>query len=88
MKHEQVIQDMFAAFTNFDADPNALFAFMTPDYRQCVDGHEMTLSAFQTHTRALRANLSRLEIDIQHIVCEGNKAATVHVLHTSLVRKV
>ncbi|KAA8386393.1 nuclear transport factor 2 family protein [Acetobacter sp. DmW_136] len=37
------------------------------------------VSAFQTHTRALRANLSRLEIDIQHIVCEGNKAATVHV---------
>ncbi|MGD7069830.1 nuclear transport factor 2 family protein [Acetobacter sp. AAB5] len=79
MKHEQIIRNMFAVFTNFDADPNALLAFMTPDYRQCVDGHEMTLSAFQTHTRALRANLSRLEIDIQHIVCEGNKAATVHV---------
>ncbi|GCD52525.1 nuclear transport factor 2 family protein [Acetobacter pasteurianus] len=79
MTHEQIIRDMFSTFTNFDADLDALLGFMTPDYRQCVDGHEMTLSAFQTHTRALRANLSRLEIDIQHIVCEGDKAATVHL---------
>ncbi|ARW11619.1 nuclear transport factor 2 family protein [Acetobacter ascendens] len=79
MNHEQIIRDMFATFTDFDTDIDALLAFMTPDYRQCVDGHEMTLSAFQTHTHALRANLSRLEINIQRIICEGNKAATVHV---------
>lgn len=79
MTHEQVIRDMFATFTHFDADLDALLGFMTPDYRQFVDGHEMTLNAFQTHAHALRANLSRLEIDIQHIVCEGDKAATVHL---------
>lgn len=83
MNHEQIIRDMFTTFTNFDADLDAFLGFMTSDYRQFVDGHEMTLSTFQAHARALRANLSRLEIDIQHIVCEGDKAATLHLAHVT-----
>ncbi|MCG4274619.1 nuclear transport factor 2 family protein [Acetobacter senegalensis] len=78
-KHEQVLREMFSIFTDFSATPDRLLDFMTADYRQFVDGHEMTLSDFQTHTQALRNTLSNLEIDIQHIVCAGEKAATVHV---------
>lgn len=77
--HEQIIREMFATFTDFGSTPDRLFDFMTPDYRQYVDGREMTLGDFQAHTRALRNTLGALEIDIQHVVCEGDKAATVHV---------
>ncbi|NHN92771.1 nuclear transport factor 2 family protein [Acetobacter sicerae] len=77
--HEQIIREMFATFTDFGSTPDRLLDFMTSDYRQYVDGHEMTLGDFQAHTHALRNTLGALEIDIQHIVCEGDKAATVHV---------
>ncbi|MFT8719934.1 nuclear transport factor 2 family protein [Acetobacter sp.] len=79
MTHEEIIQEMFAIFTDFDSTPDKLLDFMTPDYRQFVDGNEMTLSNFLAHTHALRNTLKALEIDIQHVVCEGDKAATVHV---------
>lgn len=81
LRLEKIIREMFAIFTDFDSTPNRLLDFMTPDYRQFVDGREMTLDDFQAHTHALRNTLGSLEIDIQHIVCEGNKAATVHVAH-------
>ena len=77
--HEQIIREMFATFTDFSSTPDKLLDFITPDYRQSVDGREMTLSDFQAHTHALRNTLDALEIDIQHVVCEGDKAATVHV---------
>lgn len=79
ISHEQIIRAMFATFTDFSSSPDKLFAFMAPNYRQFVDGHEMTLADFQAHTHTLRNTLSALEINIQHIVCEGDKAATVHV---------
>ncbi|GAP24960.1 hypothetical protein GLF_1842 [Gluconobacter frateurii NBRC 101659] len=76
---EQIIRQIFAAFTDFSSDPAALSAFMTPDYRQFVDGREMTLYEFQNHAMSLRRLLKMLEIDIQQIVCQGNQAATVHI---------
>ncbi|KXV37134.1 hypothetical protein AD942_03190 [Gluconobacter japonicus] len=76
---EQIIRKIFAAFTDFSSDPAALSAFMTPDYRQFVDGREMTLDEFQNHAMSLRRLLKMLEIDIQQIVCQGNQAATVHI---------
>lgn len=77
--HEQIIREMFATFTDFGSTPDRLLDFMTSDYRQYVDGREMTLGDFQAHTHALRNTLGALEIDIQHVVCEGDKAATVHM---------
>lgn len=77
--HEQIIREMFTTFTDFGSTPDKLLDFMTPDYRQFVDGREMTLDDFRVHTHALRNALGALEIDIQHVVCEDDKAATVHV---------
>ncbi|MCP1215950.1 nuclear transport factor 2 family protein [Acetobacter orientalis] len=79
--NKRILREMFAAFTDFTVPLDRVLAFMTPDYRQCVDGQDMTLTDFQTHTQALRNALCRLSIDIQHCVCEGDKAATVHVAH-------
>ncbi|KXV32665.1 hypothetical protein AD940_16740 [Gluconobacter thailandicus] len=76
---EQIIRQMFEVFTDFSSDPATLTEFMTPDYRQFVDGREMTLAEFLEHAVALRNALQRLEIDIQQIVCQGNQAATVHI---------
>ncbi|MFT8930822.1 MAG: nuclear transport factor 2 family protein [Acetobacter syzygii] len=81
--NERILREMFAIFTDFTAPIEKVLAFMTPDYRQCVDGREMALIDFQTHTLALRNALWSLSIDIQQIVCEGNKAATVHVAHAT-----
>ncbi|MEZ7138006.1 nuclear transport factor 2 family protein [Komagataeibacter sp. SM21] len=77
--HEQIIREMFTTFTDFGSTPDKLLDFMTPDYRQFVDGREMTLDDLRVHTHALRNALGALEIDIQHVVCEDDKAATVHV---------
>ncbi|MFT8325942.1 nuclear transport factor 2 family protein [Gluconobacter oxydans] len=76
---EKIIRDMFAMFTDFGSDLDALMAFMTPDYRQLVDGREMTLADFRAHALALREGLSSLEIEILHLVCEADRAATVHL---------
>ncbi|WP_408873042.1 nuclear transport factor 2 family protein [Gluconobacter roseus] len=76
---EKIIRDMFAMFTDFGSDLDALTAFMTPDYRQLVDGREMSLADFRAHALALREGLSSLEIEILHLVCEADRAATVHL---------
>lgn len=76
---EKIIRDMFTMFADFGSDLDALTAFMTPDYRQLVDGREMTLANFRAHALALREGLSSLEIDILHLVCEADRAATVHL---------
>ena len=76
---EKIIRDMFAMFADFGSDLDALTAFMTPDYRQLVDGREMTLADFRAHALALREGLSSLEIEILHLVCEADRAATVHL---------
>ncbi|WP_231490308.1 nuclear transport factor 2 family protein [Gluconobacter roseus] len=70
---------MFAMFTDFGSDLDALTASMTPDYRQLVDGREMSLADFRAHALALREGLSSLEIEILHLVCERDRAATVHL---------
>ena len=77
-KHERTIRQMFATFTDFTSDISELSNFMTTDYRQFVDGQEMTLDDFRTHTTALRSGLRKLDISIQHILCDGDSAATVH----------
>ncbi|WP_232309234.1 nuclear transport factor 2 family protein [Gluconobacter cerinus] len=77
-KHERTIRQMFATFTDFTSDISGLSNFMTTDYRQFVDGQEMTLDDFRTHTTALRSGLRELDISIQHILCDGDNAATVH----------
>lgn len=76
---EKIIRDMFTMFTDFGSDLDALTAFMTPDYRQLVDGREMTLADFRAHALALREGLSSLEIEILHLVCEADRASTVHL---------
>ncbi|GEM15601.1 nuclear transport factor 2 family protein [Gluconobacter oxydans] len=76
---EKIIRDMFAMFTDFRSDLDGLTAFMTPDYRQLVDGREMNLADFRAHALALREGLSSLEIEILHLVCEADRAATVHL---------
>ncbi|GBR46904.1 hypothetical protein GRO01_23220 [Gluconobacter roseus NBRC 3990] len=76
---ERIIRDMFAMFTDFGSDLDALTASMTPDYRQLVDGREMSLADFRAHALALREGLSSLEIEILHLVCERDRAATVHL---------
>lgn len=81
--NERILREIFATFTDFTASHEEVLTFMTPDYRQCVDGQGMTLNDFQTHTLALRNALWSLSIGIQQIVCEGNKAATVHVAHAT-----
>lgn len=70
---------MFAMFADFESDLDAVTAFMTPDYRQLVDGREMTLADFRAHALALREGLSSLDIEILHLVCEKDRAATVHL---------
>ena len=77
--HERTIRQMFSTFTDFNSEISALSDFMTTDYRQRVDGNEMTLDAFLRHANALRSGLHRLEISIKHVVCEGDRAATVHL---------
>lgn len=79
IRNEQTIREMFATFTDFGTGLDQILNFLTPDYRQYVDGREMTLDDFQAHTQALRNTLDTLEINIQHIVCAEEKAATVHV---------
>ncbi|MDQ2080966.1 nuclear transport factor 2 family protein [Xanthobacteraceae bacterium Astr-EGSB] len=76
---EDLIRQMLAEFTNFDAPVARLRALVTPDYRQKVDGRELDLAAFLDHALALRSALTRLHIDIEHIVSDGVAAATVHV---------
>ncbi|MFT9221081.1 nuclear transport factor 2 family protein [Gluconobacter oxydans] len=76
---EKIIRDMFAMFTDFGSDLDELTAFMTSDYRQLVDGREMNLADFRAHAQALREGLSSLEIEILHLVCEADRAATVHL---------
>lgn len=77
-KHERTIRQMFATFTDFTSDISGLSNFMTTDYRQFVDGQEMTLDDLCTHTMALRSGLRELDISIQYLICDGDSAATVH----------
>ncbi|KAL2316489.1 SnoaL-like domain-containing protein [Schizosaccharomyces pombe] len=78
---ESFIRQLFKAFTDFSTDVESLRGFLTPDYRQLVDGRELTLDDFISHAKALRTHLQRLDINVQQIVCQGNKAATVHIAH-------
>lgn len=76
---EHIIRTMFEVFTDFSTSLDQLKTFLTPDYRQIVDGRTLTLDDFLTHAHALREALQSLEITIERIVCQEDRAATVHV---------
>lgn len=80
---EILIRTMFQVFTDFSTSTDQLKTFLTPDYQQKVDGRTLTLEDFLTHASALRATLQSLDITIERIVCQQDRAATVHVAHAT-----
>jgi len=80
---EHTIRQLLATFTDFNADIDTLTSFMTPDYRQLVDGRDMALKDFRDHALALRSRFRKLDIDIQHLVCQNDTVATIHLVRAT-----
>lgn len=75
----ELLQRMFAAFTNPETTPEELAEFLTPDYVQRVDGKQLGYDEFLQHHQALQKTISSGSVDFEHFVTDGLSAATVHV---------
>lgn len=74
-----LLQRMFAAFTNPTTKPEVYAELLTPDYIQCVDGKQLDYAGFLSHSKAVQASLASSSVQFEHIVTDGISAATVHV---------
>ncbi|TIX87532.1 nuclear transport factor 2 family protein [Rhizobium sp. P44RR-XXIV] len=74
-----LLQRMFAAFTNPATKPEQYAGLLTPDYIQRVDGKQLDYAGFLHHSAALQASLSSSSVSFEHFVTDGVSAATVHI---------
>jgi ketosteroid isomerase-like protein len=74
-----LLQRMFAAFTNPATKPEQYAELLTPDYIQRVDGKQFDYTGFLHHSEALQASLSSGRVTFEHFVTDGVSAATVHI---------
>lgn len=74
-----LLQRLFAAFTDPTSKPETFAELLTPDYVQRVDGKELDYAGFLTHTAALQASLRSSRVTFERVVTDGRSAATVHI---------
>ncbi|ENN84887.1 hypothetical protein RHSP_42311 [Rhizobium freirei PRF 81] len=75
----ELLDRMFAAFTDPATKPEQFAELLTPDYIQRVDGKQLDYEGFLRHSQALQAGLASSSVSFEHVVTDGVSAATVHV---------
>lgn len=81
----QLVQRMFAAFSDLSTPLSTMEEFLTDDFYQLVDGKRSDKAGFLDHAVALRGAISALRFEFLQIFATENRAATVHFAH--VVRK-
>ena len=74
-----LLQRMFAVFTNPNTKQDELGEFFTPEYVQRVDGKQLNYNEFLMHHQALQRTISSGSVTFEHFVTDGVSAATVHI---------
>lgn len=77
----QFIKEVFAnTIENMDATQETYAKYFSKDYVQYVDGKTLNYNGFIAHMAAQKAALQSAEVTFKHMVAEGDKVATVHIV--------
>lgn len=75
------LQKAFAnTIENMSATDKDYATYFSPDYIQLVDGKELNYEKFVLHMKAQKAVMATVKVTFKHIVAEGDKVATVHIV--------
>ena len=78
---------VLSVFRDLHENPRASLSeverWISPDYRQNVDGKTMGFSEYVEHFKALQSAASSFKIDVLETVCDGNRVCTRHRVHLS-----
>lgn len=61
--------------------PEICARYFSQDYIQYVDGRALTFNEFVAHMNTLKKVMTSIKIDFKHILIDGNKVATLHIVN-------
>ncbi|WP_119328244.1 nuclear transport factor 2 family protein [Cysteiniphilum halobium] len=77
-KKEQLVQ-IFKTILEKDGFNEAdIYKYFHPNYIQYVDNKILRFDEFIAHIKVLKATVSQVTIDFDHLIEEGNKVSSVH----------
>lgn len=66
---------------NGNASEETCAKYFSKDYTQYVDGKTLDYTHFVAHMKVLTSTLKSAKITFKHLIAEGDKVATVHIVN-------
>ncbi|AIT09746.1 hypothetical protein LO80_07055 [Candidatus Francisella endociliophora] len=76
---KDILKSLFENIYKPEIDPaNFIKEFVSPNYRQVVDGHEIDYTGFISHIQKQREMIKSISFGFIYLVEESNKVASLH----------
>ena len=77
---ELIQQSFYELLENPGFDPSRFEYYFSKDYIQHVDGKTMDYAGLLEHAKTLKSRVKNIKISYEHLIVEGNKVCSVHIV--------